>query len=176
MEGVLQLRGRHGFSIEEIERIHIETFAAGVRLARFPPRHSDDAQYSTPWAVAAALVDGQLGLRQIHPDRLADPQILATGERIRISLAEDLEQRFPEECLARVRIVLRDRRSFSSPTVGARGDWDDPLSDEELERKFLLLVEPAAGKTVCSRLSGLIDELEDHRSDELLALVRGASV
>jgi 2-methylcitrate dehydratase PrpD len=171
VEAALRLQKEHGFSAQEVQRIHVETFAAGARLIRFPPEHTDDAQYSTPWAVAAALVDGQLGVAQVHPDRLQNAEILDAGAKVTISEADDLEARFPGECLVRLEITLRDGRSFHCPTIAAPGDWDNPLSEEELNRKFVAAVEPVLGERCCSRLSELIDALEEHGSDELLELV-----
>ena len=40
---------------------------------------------------------------------------------MRVHVAEDIQERFPEECLARVTVTLRDGRSFSTGTLGARG-------------------------------------------------------
>jgi 2-methylcitrate dehydratase PrpD len=171
VEGALQLKRAHGFSSGQLERIDIETFAAGARLVRFPPRHSDDAQYSTPWAVAAALADGELGLRQVHPDRLGDPEILRAGRKVFVSAAQDLEARFPEECLARVTVSLLDGRTFSCPAIAARGDWNAPLSPAELQDKFTSALEPVVGRRRCDRLEALIGSLEKAGSEELLALL-----
>jgi 2-methylcitrate dehydratase PrpD len=171
VEAALLLQKEHGFSCREVDRIHVETFSAGARLTRFPPGHSDDAQYSTPWAVAAALVDGELGLQQVHPDRLADPEILRIGAKIAVSEADDLEARFPAECLARLEVRLRDGRSFRCPAIGARGDWDNPLGAEELDRKFSTAAEPVLGRKRSRRLAELIDNLERHGSADLLGLV-----
>ncbi len=174
VEAVLTLQKKYDFSSREVDRIRVETFDAGARLTRFPPRHSDDAQYSTPWAVAAALVDGELGLRQVHPNRLKDPEILRIGAKVSICEAEDLEARFPNECLARIEVELRDGRSFHCPTIAARGDWDNPLSEEELDRKFTGAAEPVLGAQRCGRLAELIDSLEEHGSAGLLELVAAA--
>jgi 2-methylcitrate dehydratase PrpD len=174
VEAALRLQKQHGFSAQEVERIHVETFAAGARLTRFPPEHTDDAQYSTPWAVAAALVDGELGVAQVHPDRLTDPEILEAGAKVSISQAQDLEARFPEECLVRLEVRTRDGRSFRCPAIAAPGDWDDPLSAEELNSKFITATEPVLGHRRCSRLAELIDTLEEHGSVELLELVASA--
>jgi 2-methylcitrate dehydratase PrpD len=175
VEAALRLQKRHGFTAGEVEHVHVETFAAGARLTRFPPEHSDDAQYSTPWAVAAALVDGTLGVAQVHPDRLLDPEILEVGGKVTISEAEDLEARFPDECLVRLEVTLGNGRRFRCPTTAAPGDWDNPLSREELDRKFAAAAEPVLGKQRSGRLARLIDTLEEHGSAELLELVTPAA-
>jgi len=174
VEAVLMLQKENGFSCREVDRIHVETFAAGARLTRFPPKHSDDAQYSTPWAVAAALVDAELGMRQVHPDRLADPEILRIGSRVSVSESKDLEARFPDECLVRLRVDLRNGRSFHCPAIAAPGDWDNPLSEEQLNRKFAAAAVPVLGARRWGRLVELIDTLERYDSTGLLQLVAAA--
>ena len=83
-------------------------------------------------------------------------------------MAPDLQERFPAECLARVTVVLRDGRRWTSPTLGARGDPDDPLSDDELGRKFEHLVTQGVGAERCERIRQVVDTLEDRPVADLL--------
>ncbi|MBI2191651.1 MAG: MmgE/PrpD family protein [Planctomycetes bacterium] len=172
VEAAFLLQRQMGFSVSEVEAIEVETFREGAALTAFPPRDSDAAQYSTPWAVAAALVDGQLGVAQIHPDRLSDAAILALGRRVRTRVAPDLQARFPEECLARVTIEFRGGRRGSSPTMRARGDWDDPLSDAELEAKFHQLAEPTLGVRRAREIHSVLETLEERPAQHLLDLLQ----
>ena len=171
-EGALLLRQQHGFSHDEIERVDVETFDVGADLAAFPPRHSDGAQYSTPWAVAAALVDGELGVGQVHPDRLSDPAILGLGARVRTHVAPDIQERFPEECLARVAITLTDGSRFGSPTMSARGDHTAPLSPDEIASKFDELVVPTLGRNARDELVDVLDSLDRRPASDLIELLR----
>lgn len=171
VECVLQLKKDHSFSNDEIESIVIETFREATSLGRFPPQDSDGAQYSIVWSVAAALTDGELKLPQVHPDRLSDPEIIRLGKKVSCVPAKDIQSRFPAECLSRATIILKDGRSLQSPTLSARGDYMDPLPDEEIDAKFAALVTPLNGPEKTGQLSALLDDLENHRSDELLAFL-----
>jgi 2-methylcitrate dehydratase PrpD len=159
VEGVLALQREHGFTHDEIESIEVETFQEGAELVKFPPEHTDGAQYCTPWAVAAMLVDGQLGIEQIHPDRLGDSQIINLGHRIKTRIADDIQQRFPEECLARVTVTLKDGRELTGPTTGARGDHTNPLSDDEINAKFDELVTQSLGAEKRRELNDVLESL-----------------
>ncbi len=86
--------------------------------------------------------------------------------------ATDLQARFPLECLARVNVELNDGRSFSSPTMGARGDYTDPASDDELQDKFERLATPTLGTASCRRLSEVLDTLDQRPAADLLALLQ----
>jgi 2-methylcitrate dehydratase PrpD len=170
-ECLRQLKKEHTFSNDQIESIVIETFQEAVTLGRFPPRDTDGAQYSIVWAAAAMLADGDLKLAQIHPDRLADPEILRLGGKVRCEQAADLQARFPAECLARVRIVLKDGRQLQSSTLGARGDYEKPLSEEEIDDKFMALVGGRIGPKKASQMKDLLDAFEHHDSGDLPAFL-----
>ncbi|MBD3291558.1 MAG: hypothetical protein GF393_01430 [Armatimonadia bacterium] len=172
VEGLKLLQAEHGFEAVDVERIDIETFACAADLMHFPPEHTDAAQYSLPWAVAAQLVDGALGVAQMHPDRLADPEVLAAGRRVYTSLAPDLEARFPEEALARTAVTLTDGRRLTSPTMAARGDWADPLSPEELAQKAERLMVGGLGEERATRLLDMLATLSERPAGDLLEELR----
>jgi 2-methylcitrate dehydratase PrpD len=171
VESVMRLRAEHGFSAGDVAGIEVESFAETGTLMTFPPRDSDGAQYCLPWAVAAALVDGELGVAQVLPSRLADPAIVALGRLVSFAPAADLQARFPRECLARVSVTLKDGRRLAGTTTGARGDYTDPASDRELDEKFMRLAEPALGARRARDLGEIVDTLDRRPAAELLELL-----
>jgi 2-methylcitrate dehydratase PrpD len=171
VEGVVRLREEHGFSAADVERVEVESFAETATLMSFPPKDSDGAQYCLPWAVAAMLVDGELGVDQVLPGRLGDPAIVEMGRRVVFRQADDLQARFPAECLARVRVFLRNGRTLSGATLGARGDHTDPASDAEMDAKFGRLVARALGEAATRRLGEVLDTLDRRPASDLLTLL-----
>jgi 2-methylcitrate dehydratase PrpD len=168
VEGLRLLRDEHGFTWQDIEGIEVETFANAANLMHFPPTHSDAAQYSLPWAVAVFAVDGEIGVRQVHPDRLDDLRVLDIGRRITTCVADDLQARFPAEALARTTVRLKDGRVLRGLTLGARGDYTNPLSDEELDAKALGLLRAGLGETRADNVRELLDGLEECPAHDLL--------
>jgi 2-methylcitrate dehydratase PrpD len=171
VEGVVRLRDEHGFAAADVERVEVESFAETGTLMSFPPADSDGAQYCLPWAVAAVIVDGELGLDQVLPGRLGDPAIVELGRRVVFQKADDLQARFPAECLARVRVVLKGGRTLCGPTLGARGDHTDPASDAELDTKYERLAARTIGKAAAQKLGDVLDTLEQRPATDLLALL-----
>src|SRR5438552_892727 len=74
IEAVRALQRAHGFSADDIAQIAIETFREAVALgsARTVPLTTDDAQYSLPYPVAAALVFGRVGASETDERALSD--------------------------------------------------------------------------------------------------------
>ena len=63
IEAALALQREHGFAADDIASIAIESFREAVELGSkcLAPSSSDEAQYSLPYPVAAALVHGNVG-------------------------------------------------------------------------------------------------------------------
>lgn len=164
VEAVLSLRRAHTFAPGDIVSLQIITFHEAVRLATAAPADTEQAQYSLPFPVAAALRHGRLSPNDILGEALRDPQTLALARSVELVEDAALSRRFPAERLARARIVLRDGRTLESDLVPARGDAERPLTDSEIEAKYVELTVPALGAERSSRLREEIAALKGRAS------------
>jgi 2-methylcitrate dehydratase PrpD len=164
--GALALRERHGITARQVAAVHVAAFENAMYLVTRQPRNTEEAQYSLPFPVAAAVVRGQVTPEETAGNGLADPAILEMAERVEMSVDPTLEARFPAETLERVTILLTDGRTFSIGPLGAPGDVSAPPTDEELRSKFFGLVTPAIGEARAEVLFGAVSrcaELESVR-------------
>ncbi len=161
IEAALSLKLAHRFDAEDIVAISIESFREAIDLgSRCPmPATTDEAQYSLPFAVAAALVFGQVGTAEIGTEGLADPQVGRLLATFSLSEEYDFSRRFPAERWARIRIALADGRSLISEPAQARGGVEHPLSDEEIGVKYRELAEPVLGPRRSARIAALVESL-----------------
>lgn len=170
--GALELARQHHLAPADIARIKVSTFEAAARLTRQPPRNTEEAQYHLTYPVAAALIDGQVGPRQVTPPRLFDPAILALAERVEVEVLAKYEQAFPAKTLADVEVITTDGRHLLAG--GKQAIWEPPdtlPSDAELEQKFRWLVEPVLGQERAGELVDLIREFDQvHEVRDLIEL------
>jgi 2-methylcitrate dehydratase PrpD len=159
IEAALTLRRTSKIDPAAIDAIEIETFHEAVRLDQHRPASTEEAQYSLPFPVAAAVVRGRLAPTDISGEALRDPAILAMSDRIRLVEAPDLNARFPAERFARARFRLKGGHVLTSDTTPARGDAERPLSDEEILGKFHELADQPLGIEGARRLQGAIAAL-----------------
>jgi 2-methylcitrate dehydratase PrpD len=160
VEGALEAARRLGVSPDDVARVRVHTFEAALHLRRAAPRTTEEAQFSLPWPVAAALLDGAVGPAQVLEAALADPTRRALAARVELVLDDALDAAFPQRALAWVEIEACDGRRARSGVVAARGDADAAPSDAELSDKFRGLVAPLLGLEAAAELEDAIRSLD----------------
>jgi 2-methylcitrate dehydratase PrpD len=137
----LELQGMHVIPAEEIKRIQVHTFEAATHLTCRAPLDTDQAQYSLPFPVAAALVHGQLGPAELDGPGLTDPRVLSLANRIEVLEDPSLTSHFPARRFARVEITTAAGNIYRSDEQTARWEPSAPPSDADLKEKFTWLAQ-----------------------------------
>ena len=146
IDGALELKKRMQVKPEEIEKIEVATYKAGVEVAGYEnPATPAEGRFSLKYVVATALTHGSVRLAAFSPERLSSEETRAVMQKISVSVDPELEAAFPHKRQARVAIRARGRREeFLQPT--RVGDPDAPLSDRALEEKYYELATPVIGE------------------------------
>ena len=155
--GALQIVRDNALTPKRIRRIRVRTFEAAARLPSGHPKDTEEAQYSLAFPVAAALLDGEVGPAQVLPPRLYDPELLALLDKVSTEGAPEFEAEFPAKAPCEVVVETIAGQTYRSGRIEAIWEPPDRLpSDQELETKFLWLVEPVLGKMQASELADRI--------------------
>jgi 2-methylcitrate dehydratase PrpD len=160
----LAVRRAHELPVGHIERIQVHSFHEAVRLAVRRPATTEEAQYSLPFPVAAALLHERLGPAELSGAGLRDPRVLALSERIDLVEEPEFNHPFPEKRFARLIVEDTSGNTFDSGVVEATWGEDDPPSDAELREKFRWLAQGRLAEERAAGLESLIwdcDELAD---------------
>jgi 2-methylcitrate dehydratase PrpD len=136
VQAVRDLVAAHRISPDSVANIEVDTFHEAVRLAGHAPATTEEAQYAIAFPVAAMLVRGRLGAEEVSPAALRDPDILSMSRRVLLREADRFNRLFPAERWAEVTLTLTDGRVLRSAPTAASGDPEDPLSDDDIRRKF----------------------------------------
>lgn len=125
-------------AIDQIERIEIDTYRQAIAMAsELAPSEAAMARFSLPYVVATALCYGEVGVSAFVPVRLNDPQTRRLMARVTLREDAAIESGFPSQRSVRVRVFLADGRVLEDFQLHRKGDPEQPLSDAELESKFL---------------------------------------
>jgi 2-methylcitrate dehydratase PrpD len=175
IDAALTLRTVMNAAPEAIARVEVETYSIAASHAVNTFNTIAEAQRAYPFCLASALRFGPVTLDQFTPQALNDPQTLALCQRIEIKANKAYDAIYPAFRPARVKIWLQDGRQFEEFVQTPLGEPDNPLSDEQLRDKFMMLADPVLGTGDAQALLRLCLELDDLGSMEpLLRLLRSA--
>ncbi len=166
VQGALVLLGQQSVRYDQIDHIEVATFEAATRIATRDPSTTEEAQYSLPFAVAAAVVHGHLTPDIVMNPR-SNPQVRQLAASLNLIEDEAMTAKFPAAREANVSIVLKDGRRLSSGTCTADGDPESPLSDDQILDKFTEYTR-YLGVDRAERIARLILDPEDRDATELL--------
>jgi len=165
VEAALELRQRYQLTAAQVDHVEVVTFHHAARLSTRRPGTTEEAQYSLPFPVAAALARGTVGPAEVGPDGLADEQVLRLSDGITVTERHEYTSMFPAQRWAEVTVVLTDGRRMSSGPTTAIGDPDNPLTDAALEDKFHTLVDGPLGSQRRAAITTAVQRLTDPAAD-----------
>jgi 2-methylcitrate dehydratase PrpD len=173
VNGAIAVQQRTAIALDDIRRIRVHTFHEAVQLDTTHPANTEEAQYSVPFPVAAALVHGELGPAQLSGAGLRDPRVLSVMERVELVEDHAITARFPAERIARVVIETSSGATYDSGEVKPK--WDAataPPTDDDLLAKFRWLARTALPESRAATLETALwecDRLAD--ANEITALL-----
>ncbi|MDB5927523.1 MAG: 2-methylcitrate dehydratase [Betaproteobacteria bacterium] len=146
IDGVLELKQKHNLTHKDIKKIRLASYKAGLDIIdNATPEGEYQAKFSIQYTVAHALVHGSVRLNAFLPDRMNDPDVRALMTRIEVVADPELSKGYPTQRAAQVEIETYDGRNLSHFQPTRKGDPEMPLTDEELNDKFLELATPVIG-------------------------------
>lgn len=161
IDGALAIKQKLALKPTEIRRVRVATYKAGLDVANIrEPRTAAEAKFSMGYVVANALVHGSVRLDAFEPARLQDRATRALMENIEVVLDPELDAAFPNQRAARVTVETTDGRSETFYQPNRKGDPELPLTDRDLDAKFLELAAPVIGKATADALLGKLWQLD----------------
>lgn len=161
---VEQLLARHEITPGMIAKILIETYPDALRLGTDVPATTEEAQFSLAWPVAALILDGQVGPRQVLDGALSSAAHADLCSRIDARVSPELTRLYDlsertdpaGKDAAVVNITLTDGRVVSSGLVEHVLYPEPGWGEDEMARKFAWL---AAGHLAPAAIDEVTAEL-----------------
>lgn len=131
-----------GIEPEQIEEIACETAEGYVHRLWEPladkqsPPNGFAAKFSIPYAVAAALVNGNVGLGSFTDEAVKDARVRRLAARV--SYVVNPQDPYPANYTGHLRARLRDGAVLEERQPHLRGGVHEPLSREDIRAKFML--------------------------------------
>ena len=171
-EAARQLVRDFDFASTDVTAIRVHTFHEAARLATAAPADTEQAPYSLPFAVAAFLARGKIGVEEVGPSGLNDPEIIRLSRLFEPVEDAGFNAVFPSERWARVELHLADGRVLISDDHIAHGNADNPLTDQEIDDKFDAFMVSAGWADSADQIRQAVATLDDAASiDPLIDLI-----
>lgn len=171
LDAVLEMRLKHDLSANEVAQVIIKgSEQTAQQLGKQDVRNVLDAQMSLPYSVAVALTAGRADLEHYQLPYLAASDILDLARRI--SVVADSSQPLGSQPMVELQLMGGDvlRGSVAHP----KGEAANPLSDEELEDKYLSLASMTVARQRAEQIRDAIWNIDRQSSvRELIALLGG---
>ncbi len=131
--------------LQEVEQVTVETYeraksGMGTGEHHWNPDSRETADHSSPYVVAAALMDGTVTPRQFDASHRASPVLRELLSKIEVVANDDFTRDYeqvPVVHRTRVKVRLRGGESVSGEAGGDQGDLSQPKSDAQISEKFL---------------------------------------
>lgn len=160
IDAALELRGQ-GVKAADVEKVEVVSYKAALDVAGIrDPRTAAEAKFSIPYLIAHALIHGSVRLNAFDDERLADPAIRALLRKVEVREDPALTAGFPNQRAARVAITTRDGKRHEHFAPYRKGDPEAPLSDADIDAKFLELAGPVIGETQSRELLARLWKLD----------------
>ena len=135
-------------------KLHEHAVAKAADPQKNYPRDKETADHSYHYCVAAALLDGACGPAQFTDHRIAATDIRDLIAVTRLEADAEMTTRWPKSSGGGVVVRLRDGREFRRIVPYPPGHPRNPMTDDEIARKFLELSD---GVLTTSRADQVID-------------------
>ncbi len=128
--------------VERIESVEVKTYRLGVK----GHDHTDiqsiaSAKLSTPYAVAAGLLYGRADLSAFEP---LDEKTFMLAQKVKVVEDSSLTAESPKMRIAVITVRMKDGTEKTCRVDYAKGDPENPMTEEELAEKRSLLLAYAA--------------------------------
>ena len=128
----------------------------------------EDAEYNVAYPVAIAAMYGEFSPIQLEEKYFKDEEINKLMKIIHILKDPTIEKRFPEQCLAEIEIITNQGKKYNSGIIAAKGDWDCPLSEQELENKFINITNGVLSEKENNKLIIIVKDFENYHIEDLI--------
>ena len=157
-----EVRVSNGFRPDDLHRVTVSVLPGGGTIVAEPaapkrrPTNRVDAQFSVYYVAAQALVHGPPTPDRFDEPHLSDTEVLRMADRIEVASHAGLDRAYPQRwgCELTAESVAGEVRRVL--VEDPRGDPRRPLSDAELQAKFLAAAEPVDAELASAVLHGAL--------------------
>ena len=143
-----RLRDEYNLQPDQIKSIHIKANPYQLELCgKRTPQTGLEGKFSVYHSVAIAIIDGRAGEKQYSDEAVLNPKTISLRDKITVEIDNNLHKKSGE-----VTITLNDGRVLNKVIESAVGGLENPMTNEQLDAKFLDLTVDILPTAKCKEL------------------------
>ena len=151
--------------VNDIASVEIASHEAGYTILgkdpeKWAPATKETADHSLPYIVAMALLEGKIDNSTYAPKKFKEPKILDFLKKVTVVEDKDLTAMYPEAVANRVTVKLSSGKIISKQVNYHKGHPKNPMSDQDVEKKFQTLTKRQLGENRAKRALKMLWSLE----------------
>jgi 2-methylcitrate dehydratase PrpD len=177
LDACLDIFEKHHPDPEKIAKIFVRSSDYTILLLAAPrkrdPQTIVDSQFSMPWQSSIALIDGKIDVETFTEKNLHRPDVRSLMTKVDWVVDEEFERRYPAHYSCAVTVTMEDGTEYTSVIDDPKGDYRNPVTQEELEAKFANLARrEIADDAKIQRIIAFINNIEQAEDiGELFTLI-----
>lgn len=89
-----------------------------------------------PHNMSVALYDNNSFDEQFSVDRIKDNKVLDLAQKVFVYSNNRFSQMYPHNWGCELKVITKDNREFKKEILNAKGDTENPLTQDEFQNKF----------------------------------------
>jgi 2-methylcitrate dehydratase PrpD len=164
IEAALALREKVGARLADISNIHCAVSkSSALRINTEWPDSVEAAKFSAAYVIAYSLIHGAPRIPAFTDAALKDERVRTLARLVTASADPELSDAFGESP-ARLKITLKDGQTFDMRKDYATGSKQLPMSQAQLEEKFLDCAAQSVSADVARRILAALNTLAERPS------------
>ncbi|MEJ2613563.1 MAG: MmgE/PrpD family protein [Ignavibacteriaceae bacterium] len=172
LSAALKVVTNNNISYDQIDSVTVTTIARACDILfdpqKYNPESRETADHSLPYCLAAALVDHKITTQSFSEEKLKDPKIKAVINKIKGEASLEFEKMFPAKQPSKVLIKTKDGKEYSEYLEYPKGDPREPMTEEDLDNKFISLSDKLLTKRKQKSIKKMIFKCEKKKSREFM--------
>jgi len=140
-DAIIEIVRKHGIKPSDVESIRALIPNDAIHVVCEPvakrrrPATSYEAQFSIQYVVAASMLRGRFGFRELEPEAYKNPEILALADKVNYEV--DPHSGHPVHFSGEVIVKTKDGRELAHREQVNRGAADRPLTPADITAKYM---------------------------------------
>ena len=176
VDAVLYMKDYYNIKVEDISQIRIKNNGLAFSVLIRNPKIEREYIYSAPFAVALALVFGEVSTDRFDDGTVWTEPIQQLLNKTIEEHDPELDKEFPQKRPAILEITTKDGQIYSHRIDLPKGEPENPFSKSEIETKFHKMSYRVVNEETRNKIIDFVNTLEN-KSDiaELFPLLKATS-